>query len=93
MLTPSGIAALPRLVDQLKENVKTDLSPADISQLICLAGMIDLEEDIQFHTLPEDMLVQQLVYDPRREETTAALIGSEEEINTLLSDFFLGSWP
>jgi LCP family protein required for cell wall assembly len=93
MLTPSGLAAVPRLVDQLKENVKTDLSPADISQLICLAGMIDLQNDMQFQTLPEDLLVQELVYDPRREETTAALIGNEEEIRLLLSDFYQGLWP
>lgn len=92
-LSPSGIAAIPALVDQLISNVETDLSPADISQLVCLAGMLDYKEDLVFQTLPEDMMVQQMVFDPTRGVNTSALVGDETRIKALLSDFQAGIWP
>ncbi len=41
MITPSGIKAIPDLVNQLKRNEITDLSLDQISQLAWLAGRID----------------------------------------------------
>ena len=93
LLSPSGIAAIPAMVDQLKSNVQTDLSPADISQLICLAGMIDFDVDINFTTLPTEMMIEQMVYDPTRDIKTAALVGDEDKIRTILSEFNQGIWP
>lgn len=93
LLSPAGIAALPSLVNQLKSNVKTDLSPADITQLICLAGMMDYKEDINFITLPEELTEQRLVYDPRLDKNTAALIVDEDDVWKILNDFQSGIWP
>jgi anionic cell wall polymer biosynthesis LytR-Cps2A-Psr (LCP) family protein len=90
MLSPTGIAALPSLIDQLKSNVQTDLSPADISQLVCLAGLLNYEEDISYVTLPEDVLVQQMVYDPARGINTAALVSDKERMIQLLAEFQAG---
>jgi LCP family protein required for cell wall assembly len=93
LLSTSGINAIPNLVDQLKSNVLTDLSPADISKLICLAGMLEHKEDIDFITLPSDLVEQQRVYDPGSNTNTAALVGDDGQIRQLLSDFQLGVWP
>lgn len=93
LLTPSGIAAIPTLVDQLKSNVQTDLSPAEISQLICLAGMLDFQEDLTFVTLPEDLMEEQLIYDPARNINTSALVGDNELIQELMKNFQQGLWP
>jgi LCP family protein required for cell wall assembly len=93
MLSPSGIGAVPALVDQLKSNVQTDLSPAEFSQLICLAGMLDFQEDLTFVTLPEEMLSEQMIYDPARDINTAALIGEQDRIRNLITDFTNGIWP
>ncbi len=93
LLSPSGIKALPALIEQLKNNVKTDLSPADITQLICLAGMIDFQEDIEYQTLPVEFLDEQMVFDPARGINTSALIGNEEKIRSLMIDFQNGIWP
>lgn len=87
MLSPSGISALPSLVNQLIANVKTDLSPEQITQLICLAGKIDYEEDIEFFKLPTEFLVEQRVFDSARGINTAALVGDEEKIRSFLEDF------
>jgi LCP family protein required for cell wall assembly len=93
LLTPSGIATIPTLVERLKSNVLTDLSPNDISQLVCLAGMLDPKEDIQFLTLPEDLMTEQMIFDPARGINTSALIGDEAGIRQLMTDFQLGNWP
>jgi len=93
MLSPTGIAALPSLIDQLKSNVQTDLSPADISQLVCLARMLDYDQDIKYPTLPEDSMLEQMVYDPARGINTAALIVDKERISQLITKFQLGTMP
>jgi len=93
LVSPEGITALPALVDQLISNVLTDLSPEDISQMICLAGMIDQKEDIEFLTLPEDLMEQTKVFDEFRGITTSVFIGDTESISSLLEDFQRGEWP
>lgn len=93
MLSPSGVAALPALIDQLRNNVQTDLSPADISQLVCLAAMLDWQEDLTFKTIPEDLLLEQMVFDPTRGINTAALVTDENKISELLGEFQQGLWP
>ncbi len=93
LLTTSGLKAIPRLIDQLRSNVMTDLSPADITQLICLAGMLDYKEDLDFISLPEDFLEQQRIYDPSIDTNTAALVGDDDQLRQLLGDFQQGIWP
>ncbi|MDP8286383.1 MAG: LCP family protein, partial [Candidatus Electryonea clarkiae] len=93
MLSPSGISALPALIEQLRFNVQTDLSPADISQLICLGGMLDFGEDINFITLPDSLMVEDMIYDPTRGVNTAVLVGDNEKISELLMEFQQRNWP
>ncbi len=93
MLSPSGISSLPSLVNQLIANVKTDLSPEQITQLICLAGKIDYQEDTEFLTLPTELMVEQRVYDAHLDINTAALVGDTEQIRSLLIEFQNGTWP
>ena len=93
MLTPSGIKAIPDLVYQLKRNVMTDLSPDQISQLVCLAGKIDYQEDVSFETLPGKLMNQTLVFDPAMNINTSALIGNTAGIRSLIVDYQAGIWP
>lgn len=93
LLSPNGIAALPSLIEQLNSNVLTDLSPAEISQLVCLAGMLDYQEDLTFVTLPEELMDEQMVFDTTRGLNTAALVGDNDRIRQLLSDFDQRLWP
>jgi LCP family protein required for cell wall assembly len=93
LVSPAGIKAIPNLIDQFFDNVLTDLSPDQISQLICLAGMIDQKEDINFYTLPEDLVSEERIYDSAREIYTYALTGDEEQIREFLEAFQRGDWP
>ena len=91
LLSPTGIGALPALIDQLKFNVQTDLSPADISQLVCLAGMLNYEEDINYLSLPEESMLEQMVFDPARAVNTAALVVDKDRILQLMTEFQSGT--
>ena len=93
MLTPSGIKAIPDLVNQLKANVMMDLSPDQISQLVCLAARIDYQEDVTFETLPVALMNETMVFDPTRNINTFALVGDAAGIRSLLEDFQAGNWP
>ncbi len=93
MLTPSGLKAIPDLFNQLKRNVMTDLSPDQISQLVCLAGKIDYQEDVSFETLPGALMTQTLVFDPARNINTSALVGDTAGIRSLIEDYQAGVWP
>jgi LCP family protein required for cell wall assembly len=93
LLTPTGISAIPVIIDEVQSNVLTDLSPAEISQLVCLAGMLDFQDDIHFTSIPQELIAEYMVYDPVRAIDTAALVGDEELIRDVLNDFQLGVWP
>jgi len=92
ILSPSGIAALPTLINQLKSNVQTDLSPADLTQLVCVAGMLNYEEDISYPSLPEDSMLQQMVFDPVRGINTSAFVVDKERIFQIMTEFQSGSF-
>ncbi len=51
MLTPNGIKQLPDLTTRLLSYVLTDVSAANVSQMACMAALIDPKEDIIFETL------------------------------------------
>ena len=93
MLTPSGIKAIPDLVSQLRGNVMMDLSPDQISQLACLAGRIDFQQDVSYETLPVALVNETVVFDPFRNFNTFALVGDTAGIRNLLDDFQAGIWP
>jgi len=93
MLTPSGIKAIPDLVSQLRGNVMMDISPDQISQLACLAGRIDFQEDVSFETLPVALMNETMVFDPFGNINTFALVGDTDGIRNFLEDFQAGIWP
>jgi len=93
VLSPSGIAAIPSIIDQFQANVLMDFSPAEITQLMCLAGMIDFQNDIDFISIPQDLMIEQMVYDPTRGINTAALVSDKDKIRVLINDFQAGIWP
>jgi anionic cell wall polymer biosynthesis LytR-Cps2A-Psr (LCP) family protein len=96
MLTPSGIARIPALANQLRAYVVTDFSTADITQMACLATYIDPEQDLIFdNIIPAELQddAGQLVWDNYREEQVFALVVDKEIIIQRLADFEAGIWP
>ena len=96
LLTPNGIKLLPDLTGRLLTYVLTDVSAADVSQMICLAAMIDPKEDIIFETLipvEEEANIGQWVMDDYAGYQVYALIYDMDVISQRLADFQAGIWP
>jgi anionic cell wall polymer biosynthesis LytR-Cps2A-Psr (LCP) family protein len=91
LITPSGIQNIPPIIQQMKSSVLTDLSPAEISQMICLAERIDPERDISFDQIPTDKLREDRVYDSFLDYNPYVLLYNDQEIRQLVIDFLNGS--
>ena len=96
MLTPNGIKQLPDLTNRLLSYVLTDLSPADISQMICLAALIDTKEDIIYETLitsQEETQASKWILDEYQGFQVYAIVLDNEALYQRLADFQAGVWP
>ena len=74
----------------------TDVSAADISQMACMAALIDPKEDIIFETLipvEEEANIGQWVLDEYAGYEVYALIYDKDVIRQRLADFQAGIWP
>lgn len=94
MLTPSGLKSLPDLIDRLRDAVRTDLSPEQISKLVCLAGKIDPQKDITFTRIPGNMLLDTTNYfAPLKANIYCQVEKEEGSIMELMAEFQNGEWP
>jgi anionic cell wall polymer biosynthesis LytR-Cps2A-Psr (LCP) family protein len=82
----STIPKIPELIGLYKGNVLTDMHLAEISQFLCLAARVDLD-DVRFGQIPKEEL-----YIP----DWKGFVWLEKEpgfIRALLEDFMEGTWP
>jgi len=96
MLTPDAIKQLPDFVTRLKSYVLTDFSPAEITQMICLAGQMNTKEDIIYHTLISDVegdQGKQVIWDDFQEANVEALVIDKDLLTQRLAEFQMGIWP
>jgi LCP family protein required for cell wall assembly len=64
VLSPAVIPQLPQLIQAFYGSVQTDLGAAELGQLLCLAGMLDPQQDITFHSFPESLFRGVRIDDP-----------------------------
>lgn len=93
LLTPTGLKAVPEIYRQFIGNIQTDLSPSQISSLVCLAGEINLEKDVRFGVIPYEYTESEIIYDEFRRIETSVLKGNVDKIRLLIADFQAGLWP
>jgi LCP family protein required for cell wall assembly len=93
LLTPEGLQAVPDLIEIYQNSVLMDLTPNEISKLICLVSRIDRQEDIIFTEFPRDFLQEKRVYDEVQQGEMYVLIPDHEAVVGLLADFQAGRWP
>jgi len=63
-LSPAVIPQLPALIQAFYGSVQTDLGATELGQLLCLAGMLDAQQDITFHNFPESLFKGVRIDDP-----------------------------
>lgn len=93
MITPSGLKNLPDFVNRLIRYTLTDLSPSDVSKLLCLAEKIDPREDVVYKPIPEDLTTGEWVMDEYQGYNVYALTYNQEQIREVFTNFQQGLWP
>ena len=91
LLSPAIVGNIPALVNAFEDNIQTDLTPAEISQLSCLLTQLD-GSDISFMKYPDDLFVGTRVQDPEL-GNTFILDTDFNIIRDYVSAFAQGTWP
>jgi len=86
MLDPSVVGKIPDLITALIGTIQTDLSPAQIRQLVCLLPKLE-KENLQFIRFPDEKMVQGHVYDPNLGDNTFVWDIPIEDIQQFIRDF------
>ena len=86
MLHPSVFGALPNLVKAFLGRIQTDLSPAQISQLIALMPKLQ-RENLLFIRFPNAMLVPGRAFDPSLNNTTFVWDIPIEDVRSFIQAF------
>lgn len=86
VLSPGVIGKVPELINSLIGTIQTDLTPAEIRQLACVLPKLG-EDDLQFISFPEEMLVSGRVFDPNLGNYTFVFDIPKDDIRQFISDF------
>jgi polyisoprenyl-teichoic acid--peptidoglycan teichoic acid transferase len=90
LLRPSTIPRLPELAEAFRGSIQTDLGPAEVGQLICLAAILD-KDRIEFINFPENLFTNTRVQDPVL-GNTSIMAADFEILKTYVKKFENGTW-
>jgi LCP family protein required for cell wall assembly len=93
VLSPSVITQIPELIQSFQDNIQTDFSPEQLSQLACLGAQLPVE-NIAFASFPEELFTEIRIFeDP---EYPKGLLIFDADFNILrdyVTRFHAGTWP
>jgi LCP family protein required for cell wall assembly len=92
MLTVAMIPVWPQIISDFSNSVQTDLSPNEISQLVCLAKLLPGDK-VTTVAFPDKMFTSASTYDPYRKVYTYTLDADFSQIRQYVADFMNGVWP
>jgi LCP family protein required for cell wall assembly len=89
---PETLLRLPALTDAFLDNVSTDLSPEQISQLACLGTQMP-RGNIRFASFPLELFQSAKVFDPVLEQDVFVWQTDFDALRHYVSQFEAGTWP
>ncbi len=92
LLTPAMIPVWPQMISDFTRSVQTDLSPNEISQLVCLAKALPSDK-VTTVAFPDTMFASDSTYDPYRKVYTYTLAADFNQMRADVADFMKGIWP
>lgn len=92
LLSPSVVGSIPKLITSLIGEVQTDLTPAQLSQLVCLLPHLN-GDNLQFISFPDEMMVSGREFDPLLGNTTFVWDIPQEDIRDFIQDFMNDAIP
>ena len=89
---PETILRLPGIINSFMNNIQTDLTPEQISQLACLATQMP-RGNIQFAAFPRELFRSAKVYDLVLEQDVFIWEADFDVLSGYVSQFQAGTWP
>jgi LCP family protein required for cell wall assembly len=90
--SPEMILRLPAIINSFMNNIQTDLTPEQISQLACLGTQMP-RGNILFASFPRRLFKSAEVYDPVLNQDVFIWDADVDRLRGYVSDFQRGSWP
>jgi LCP family protein required for cell wall assembly len=89
---PATFLKIPSIISSFRNNIQTDLTPEQISQLACL-GTTMPRGNIVFASFPRELFRPGTVYDPVLEQDVFIWHSDFDVIEDYVARFQLGVWP
>ena len=90
--SPDVILRLPTIINSFINNIQTDLTPDQISQLACLGTQMP-RSNILFAAFPRELFHSAEVYDPVLKQKVFIWNVDFDELRSYVVDFQAGAWP
>lgn len=91
LLDPTTLLKVPELIDAFKGSVQTDLGQTEVTQLLCLAALLQPDK-IQTVSFPDELFKTKRVNDPIL-GYTSVLDVDFNILKAYVQDFNNGTWP
>ena len=89
---PETILRLPAIISSFMDNIQTDLTPEQISQLACLGTQMP-RSNISFVSFPLGLFESDETYDPVLEQDVFIWKSDFRMLRRYVSEFQAGTWP
>jgi LCP family protein required for cell wall assembly len=89
---PETILRLPSIINTFMNNIQTDLTPEQISQLACLGTQMP-RSNIMFTAFPLELFHSAEVYDPVLDQDVFIWEADFNRLRGYVSEFQAGKWP
>jgi len=90
--SPETILRLPAIINSFMNNIQTDFTPEQISQLACLGTQMP-RSNIMFASFPRELFKSAEVYDPVLKQDVFIWEASFDRLRGYVSEFQTGTWP
>jgi LCP family protein required for cell wall assembly len=90
--SPEMILRLPAIINSFMQNIQTDLTPEQISQLACLGTQMP-RSSIMFTSFPQDLFQAGEVYDPVLKQDVFIWKADFRILRHYVAEFEAGTWP
>jgi LCP family protein required for cell wall assembly len=94
VLSPTIVTQIPALIDSFKDNVQTDFTPEQLSQLACLGTKLPMQ-NIAFASFPRELLKEdvRIFDDPEFPKGLLVTQADFKVLNEYVARFQAGTWP
>lgn len=89
---PETILQLPAIINSFLDNIQTDLTPEQISQLACLGTQMP-RSNISFASFPLELFEPTETYDPVLDQDVFIWKADSRILRSYVSEFQAGTWP